>query len=102
MSRKTLAFGQLESNGDTWFLVKPDRFVLLDAALADNALEHKVVSVVGTMGIPPSSPGILKLIVDRIVSHDAIARRAYEIFEADRGGSSREHWLRAERELLGM
>ena len=102
MGTRTLAFGQLETDGDTWFLVKPDRFVLLDAALADNALEHKVVSVFGTMGVQPSSPGILKLIVERIASHDAIARRAYEIFESDRGGPSSEHWLRAERDLLGM
>jgi hypothetical protein len=102
MSTKTLAFGRLESDGDTWFLVKSDRFVLLDAAITDNALDHKMVSVVGTMGVPRSSPGILKLIVDRIVSHSAIATRAYEIFESGQGGSSTDHWLRAERELLNM
>ena len=96
------AFGQLESDGDTWFLVKSDGFVLLDAAIADNALDHKMVSVVGTMGFPRSNPGVLKLIVDRIASHAAIATRAYEIFESGQGGSTDDHWLRAERELLDM
>jgi hypothetical protein len=30
---------------------------------------------------------------------DAIAVRAYEIYEAAEGGDSLEHWLQAEREL---
>jgi hypothetical protein len=34
------------------------------------------------------------------VTHDAIARRAYEIYVAEAGGSAFEHWLRAERELV--
>ena len=34
------------------------------------------------------------------VTHDAIARRAYELFAADAGGSAFDHWLRAERELV--
>jgi hypothetical protein len=34
------------------------------------------------------------------VTHDAIARRAYEIYVAEEGGSAFEHWVRAERELV--
>jgi hypothetical protein len=102
MSTKTLAFGQLEEDGDTWFLNRPNGILLLDAAFPDNALEHKQVSVAGTMGFPRSSPGIRKLIVDRIATHDAIATRAYQIFQSSKGESSTDHWLRAERELLNM
>jgi hypothetical protein len=34
------------------------------------------------------------------ITHDAIERRAYEIYVAEAGGSPFEHWLRAERELV--
>ncbi len=33
------------------------------------------------------------------VAHTTIAERAYAIFEAEGGGDSLQHWLRAEREL---
>ena len=32
-------------------------------------------------------------------SHQAIARRAYELYEAEGGGDEVAHWLQAEREL---
>jgi len=38
----------------------------------------------------------------RDVSHDQIARRAYEISISGSGGSELENWLRAERELKGQ
>lgn len=102
MSTRTLAFGQLEEDGDTWFLIRPNGILLLDAAFTDNALEHKQVSIVGTMGFPPSNPTVKKLIVERVATHDAIATRAYQIFQSSQTGSSTDHWLRAERELLNM
>jgi hypothetical protein len=34
------------------------------------------------------------------VTHEAIARRAYEIHTSGEGGSDVEDWLRSERELL--
>ena len=37
----------------------------------------------------------------RAVSHDQIARRAYEIWSSGQGGSEFDNWLRAERELRG-
>ncbi len=57
-------------------------------ALSDLSLEHKTVSVVGKMDIPPSAPGIVKLIVEKLVSHDYIAKRAFETYKSGRGGSA--------------
>ncbi|MGE5765211.1 MAG: hypothetical protein ACM3ZF_15485 [Mycobacterium leprae] len=34
-------------------------------------------------------------------SHQAIAKRAYEISQANTGGDDLSHWLAAERELTG-
>ena len=100
---KTFAYGTLEENGDTWFLSGSNRFILLDIPiLLDNSLQHKTVSVIGKMGIPDSAPGITKLIVDKIISHEAIAIRAFDIFKSDEGGSPVDHWLRAEQELLNL
>ena len=102
MSAKTLAFGQLEEDGDTWFLMRSNGILLLDAAISDNSIEHQIVSVSGTMGFPSSNPSVRKLIVHQIATHDAIAKRAYEIFQSGQSGSSTDHWLQAERELLSM
>ena len=43
------------------------------------------------------SPAIRKM----ELTHDQIARRAYEIHLSGSGGSETDNWLRAERELLG-
>jgi hypothetical protein len=101
--QKTLAYGTLEEDGDTWFLMRPDGMTLLDIAfVVDSSLEHKTVSAIGKMGIPPSSPGITKLIVEKLAPHEAIAIRAYEIFKSGARGSRDDHWFQAERELLGQ
>src|SRR5262245_21778856 len=101
---RTFEYGMLDNNTDTLFLRKPDRFVLLDVPFPFDfpSLRHKAVSVIGTMGVPPGAPGITKLIVDKLVSHDDIERRAYGIYQSGRGGSADGNWLRAERELLGL
>jgi hypothetical protein len=99
---KTFAFGTLEENGDTWLLITRDRIILLDLALSDLMLEHKTVSVIGNMGIPPSAPGITKLIVEKLVTHDEIASRAFDLFNSGAGGSQDDQWFRAERELLSL
>jgi Protein of unknown function (DUF2934) len=96
---KTFAFGTLEETGDTWLLIARDRLIPLDVTLSDLSLEHKTVSVIGKMGIPPSAPGITKLIVEKLVTHDDIAKRAYEIYKGH-GGSADENWFQAERDLL--
>jgi len=66
-SSETLEYGILDNNTDTWFLRKPNRFVLLDVPFPFDfpSLRHKAVSVIGTMGVPQSAPGITKLIVDK-------------------------------------
>lgn len=101
---KTFEYGSLDSNTDTWFLRKPNRFVLLDVPFIfdPSSLRHNAVSVIGTMGVPESAPGITKLIVDKLVSHDDIAKRAYKIYQSGRGGPTDDNWLSAERELLGL
>ncbi len=99
---RTFAFGTLEETGDTWLLIARDRVILLDLALSDLSSEHKTVSVIGQMGIPPSAPGILKLIVEKLDSHDDIAIRAFDIFKSGAGGSQGDHWFRGERELLNL
>jgi hypothetical protein len=97
-----IASGTLEETGDTWLLITRDRIILLDLALADLSLEHKTVSVKGKMGIPPSAPGIVKLIVEKLVTHDDIAIRAFDLFKSGAAGSQNDHWFRAERELLDL
>ena len=80
-SPKTFAYGTLEADTDSWLLVR-DHVIALDMGLLDSfggSLEHKTVSVVGTMGIPRTAPGITKLIVEKLISHDDIATRAYNI-----------------------
>ncbi len=37
----------------------------------------------------------------REVTQEAIAKRAYEIYQSGQGGSELENWLRAEKELKG-
>jgi hypothetical protein len=37
----------------------------------------------------------------RSITHDLIARRAYEIWQSGQGGSEFDNWVRAERELRG-
>lgn len=35
----------------------------------------------------------------REITHEQIARRAYEIYKSGTGGSTEDNWFRAEREL---
>ena len=101
-TQKSITYGTLEENGDTWFLMRPDRMILLDIPFqVDGSLQHKTVSVIGTMGIPPSSPGITKLIVEKIVSYAAIAMKAYALYQSGHGNAD-DNWYRAERNLLGL
>jgi hypothetical protein len=103
VSERTLAYGTLEENGETWFLMRPDRMTLLDVPfVVDDSLEHRTVSVIGKMGTPRTAPGITKLIVEKLASHGAIKRRAYGIYESGLGGSADDNWVRAERELLHL
>lgn len=99
---KTFAYGILEADTDSWLLAA-DHVIALDVNSLksfDRSLEHKTVSVVGAIGIPKTSPGITKLIVENMASHDAIKKRAFEIYQSGQHGSDADHWLNAEHELL--
>lgn len=101
---KTFAYGKLEASTDSWLLASND-VIALDINLLksfDGSLEHKTVSVVGTMGIPKTAPGLTKLIVEQLASHDAIKKRANEIYRSGKPGSDVDHWLQAEQELLNL
>ena len=39
------------------------------------------------------------VVTGRPITHEQIARRAYEIFKSGNGGSPEDNWFRAEREL---
>jgi hypothetical protein len=96
------AYGTLSENGDTWLLIARDQVILVDSpSQTDLSLMGKTVSIIGKMGIPHGSP-FTKLIAAKIVSHDAIALRAYEIFQSGREVQADDNWFRAERELLGL
>jgi len=96
---KTFAYGKLDATTDSWILVR-EQVTLLDISIPfDTTLDRKMVSVIGRMGIPPTSP-FTKLIVEKIVGHAAIAKRAYEISQSSQATFANDNWLRAERELL--
>jgi len=65
ISPKTFAYGTLEADTDSWLLAA-EHVMALDVDLLDSfdgSLEHKTVSVVSTMSIPRTAPGITKFIV---------------------------------------
>lgn len=64
------------------------------------ALDRQAVSVVGHQAEPER--GNPHIIAERIVSHAAVAVRAYELHQSAPGSSPFENWLRAEHELLGL
>ena len=100
-TQKTIAYGTLEENGDTWLLMARDRMIFLEANLRDLTLEHKTATVIGTMQHFPQS-GLNKLVVEKIAPHESIAIRAFDIFKSGAGGSQDDHWFSAERELLNL
>ncbi len=59
------------------------------------ATPAKTVTAVRNSAIPKPLP-------KKEITHDQIARRAYEISISGSGGSEVDNWLRAERELKGV
>ena len=49
--------------------------------------------------LSPSSSSVSSASSKRQVTHEMIARRAYEIWQLGKGGSEFDNWVRAEREL---
>ena len=98
----TFAYGTLEAHGDTWFLRTCDGLMLVNVpVLFDPTFANQTVSILGRMGVSPDACLTPILIAARIVTHEVIARRAYEISRSAPGGSAEDHWWHAERELLG-
>jgi hypothetical protein len=101
-SSKITESGILEENGDTWLLVTSGKIILVDIPFfPDFSLEKHRVTILGKMGIPSNSP-FEKLIADKIISHELIAKRAYEFYLANQNRSADENWFHAEKELLGI
>lgn len=70
-------------------------------ALAPKAAPAKVAPAakatpVRNTPIPKPAPTIA---TKREITHEMIAKRAYEIFASGKGGSEQDNWHRAEREL---
>jgi hypothetical protein len=76
-------------------------------AAAGKAAPAKVVGRTDVRNSPiprPASPAAKTGVAaaapaPRVVSHDQIAVRAYEIWASGQGGSEFDNWVRAEREL---
>jgi len=102
-SDRACASGTLVADGDRWLLMMTHgRSILLDVAPLDPSLTHQAVSIAGRMRVPSDARRDAALGVERLVRHEEIAQRAYAIYQLDRGGSPSDHWLRAERDLLGL
>ena len=96
----------IDSHGDSWLLQTARETVLVDVAdfnlLHHEALiEGNVVSIIGRFGIPGSAT-TTKLIARQMVGHDRVRCRAFDISTRKSGGSAVDHWLQAEKELLGL
>jgi hypothetical protein len=76
---------------------------LVDAPVrVEASLEHKTIRISGRMGTPPSAPGITKLIADKIITYEAIANRAFEIFYSGANGSDNDNWLCCRAGTVGI
>ena len=58
----------------------------------------KKVTEIRNSSIPPKAI-VTTSSAPRTVSHDQIARRAYEIYASGKGGTDIDNWLKAERDL---
>jgi DUF2934 family protein len=50
----------------------------------------------------PIPKAAVAAVVKKEITHDQIARRAYEIWQSGTGGNEYDNWTRAERELRGL
>lgn len=94
----TMAEGQL-------VLVAAEGRYLLDvhgSLVADRQFHGRRVSILGYQGeqTPASAAAVTSITVMKLVSHDAVSLRAYEIYESRLGGCAVDNWLRAQWELL--
>lgn len=97
--------GKLTMAGEQCRLQLAEPEYVLDVCspfVVDRRFHEQEVSILGHLSeqaLPVEAPG-QSIVAIGIISHEAVARRAYEIHESLRNGSSVENWLRAQRELL--
>ena len=93
-----MAEGQLvlEAAEGRYFLDVHGSFV------ADPQFHDRRVSILGYQGeqTPASEDGAASITAMKLVSHEAVSLRAYEIHESYRDGCAIDNWLRAQWELL--
>jgi hypothetical protein len=89
MAKKPVSSGNKKST--------PARSTAPAAAPKARAAKPAVTTEVRNTAVPPRASGITA--ARRELTHDMIARRAYEIFASGMGGSEMDNWCRAEREL---
>lgn len=99
--RRQLYWGTLSLENDRLLLQQArGKVVPILCFTGENAheLDRQVVSVVGheSDGDSADQP----IVAEKVVSHEAVALRAYELYQSGAGGTAAENWLRAERELL--
>jgi urease gamma subunit len=97
--------GELTLAGEQFRIQSAEHAYVLDVCssfVMDRRLHEQRVSILGYLSeqtLAAEAPGE-SIIAIKIVSHEAVARRAYEIHESCRDGCAVENWLRAQRELL--
>jgi hypothetical protein len=104
--------GTLSSDTDDFLLLPPGGdFVKVDfffqpgleEFVTSNKLDqHQQVSILGHLGVDPRLGQEECVIAEKVVSHNDIAGRAFEIYKSARGRSALDNWLSAERQLLGI
>jgi hypothetical protein len=98
-------YGKLTMTGERCRIQSAEQTYDLDVDspfVVDRRLHEQRVSILGYLTEQTSveDPPAESIIAIRIVSHEAVARRAYEIYESCRDGCAVGNWLRAQRELL--
>ena len=97
--------GKLTMAGERCRIQSAEQAYVLDVCssfVVDRRLHEQWVSILGYLSeqtLAAEAPGE-SIIAIKIISHEAVARRAYEIHESCRDGCAVENWLRAQRELL--
>lgn len=91
--------GMLSISGDTFQLLRTDHPHVLDVYFScrvDRDLNRRAVSVLGYLGdrVPAA------LVAIRVVSHEAVSLRAYQLHQSSGNSSAIANWLCAERQLL--
>lgn len=99
---RQLYWGTLSLQRDSLLLRQAhstDVSILCFAGENAHELDQQVVSIIGhaAEGEGDAQP----VVAEKVVTHEDVARRAYELHESGAGGTPLENWLRAERELLG-